>query len=235
MDKNQTWSLFIFAFNEEASIFGVSQKALGILEKLTPLEKELIIVNDGSTDNTLKIIEDLKEKNPQIVVINHPKNQGIGRALISGYKACRFENVCAIPGDGQFNMEELLPFANVPAKTIVSFYRNKNYRYTLFRKFLSKTNSFLNRFILGIKLKDVNWIKIYKKEFFNEIPMVSTSSLVESEICAKMLRKNYNVIEVPSAYQERMGGKSHGASFKTIFLACRELIQLYWSIRISGK
>ncbi len=225
----QSWSLIIFAYNEQDAIENVIKSSLRVLNRLNPEKSELIIVNDGSTDNTLKIIQDFDEK--RIKVINHTKNRGIGEALLSGYKAAQYENICAIPGDGQFNPEELIPFAEFDDNTFISFYRTQKTRYTAFRKILSFFNKILNRYFLNIKIRDVNWVKIYKKQFFDHITPVLTSSLVESEICAKMIRSGYKIIEVQSTYHPRQGGVSKGASLKTIFLAIRETLKLYIALQ----
>ena len=77
--------------------------------------------------------------------------------------------------------------------------------------------------------------EIYKKEFFDHISPVLTSSLVESEICAKMLKNKYKVVEVPSTYHPRDGGVSKGASIKIIFLAFIELIKLYFNLKFTNR
>lgn len=228
-DTLQSWTIIIFAFNEEHSVRNVINKCLSLLNTFNPAESELIIVDDGSSDNT-KIEISKCLQNEKIKLITHLKNRGIGEALLSGYREAQFENICAIPADGQFDVDELLPYKNIPAQTIISFYRTEKTRYTLFRKFLSHLNKFLNRYLLGIKLKDVNWIKVYKKDFFDTITPVLTSSLVESEICAKMMKNKFSTIEVPSKYHPRIGGKSKGASIKIIFQAAIESIKLYFII-----
>ncbi|HOK38246.1 MAG: glycosyltransferase family 2 protein [Bacteroidales bacterium] len=228
----QSWSIIIFVYNEQDAIKSVIESSLRVLNKLNQEKSELIIVNDGSIDNTLKIIQNFDDK--RIRIINHTKNKGIGEALLSGYKAAQYENICAIPGDGQFNPEELIPFAEFDNNTFISFYRTQKTRYTVFRKILSLFNRILNRYFLNIKIRDVNWVKIYKKQFFDKITPVLTSSLVESEICAKMIRSGFKIIEVESTYHPRQGGVSKGASLKTIFLVLRETIKLYIALQKNG-
>lgn len=231
MEKLQAWSIIIFAYNEEESIAQVIDQGINVLKKISNNDAELIVVNDGSTDSTKEIILSKKNSYPNIIDIHHKKNMGIGHALLSGYNIASCENICAVPADGQFNLEELTPYSVIPDKNIISFYRTQKTRYTLFRKFLSWCNRFLNHHLLKIKIKDVNWIKVYKREFFNEINPVLTSSLVESEICAKMLKNNYDIIEVPSIYKPRQGGKSKGASLKVVFMAVFETGKLYLTLK----
>jgi dolichol-phosphate mannosyltransferase len=231
MVDNQSWSIVIFAFNEEASIANVFANVLKTMEKIAPGAYEVILVNDGSTDSTLSVIDNIIKDHTHIKVVSNLKNMGIGKALLCGYAQANNENICAIPADGQFDIKEIEPYAAIPSKTLVSFYRTQKTRYSLFRKLLSFSNKSVNYYLLGIKIKDVNWVKIYKKEFFDTNKLILTSSLVESEICAKMIRNNYNVIEVPSKYCERTGGFSKGNSFKIIAKSLSELIHLCLVLR----
>jgi len=229
-DSVQSWSIIIFAYNEESGIQSVIEKALIVLKQISTVNGELIIVNDGSTDNTAKIIEQFAENNPEIIIVNHQNNIGIGAALLSGYAKARFENVCAIPADGQFNIDELLPFSYIPENTMISFFRKEKIRYSVYRKVLSFTNNNFNRYFLGIKINDVNWVKIYKKEFLENTPPILTSSLVESEICAKACISGFKIIEIESAYKNRLGGYSKGVSGKILLQAIKEMAALFREI-----
>jgi len=231
---SQSWSVIIFAYNEESSVRNLIEHTADVLMQISPEQHEIVVVNDGSTDNTFHEIEICSGVIPNLKIMHHEKNKGIGEALLTGYRNVQFENICAIPADGQFNPMELIPFAEIPEKTVISFYRTQKTRYTLFRKLLSYANRILNRFFLGIKIKDVNWVKVYKKESFQRITPILTSSLVESEIFARMLYANNTIVEVPSVYNPRVGGVSKGASLKTMFLVAGETLKLYRSLRKSN-
>ena len=231
MNPHQTWSLIVFAYNEEGNIYSTLEKTYDVLKTLSPVDGELIIVDDGSQDNTTVIIKDFSKNKENVITVCHRNNKGIGPALTTGYKIASKENVCAIPGDGQFNPAELIPFAVITPHTIVSFYRQKKIVYSPFRKMLTGFNRLLNRCVLGIKIKDVNWVKIYKNVDLKQTNLAITSSLVESEICAKMLLNNKQLIEVKSEYGVRLTGKSKGASFKIIKKALSDVFILYCEIR----
>ena len=231
MLSNQAWSLIIFAYNEEGNIIRTLEKASKVLHELSPLDNELIVVDDGSNDKTNDLITAFAKDKGNIILIRHHKNKGIGPALLSGYKKATKENVCAIPADGQFDTNELLPYAIIEPHTIISFYRKKKTYYSPFRKILTFFNKYLNRYFLGIKIKDVNWIKVYKNEALKKINLTVTSSLVESEICAKMLLNNKQLIEVVSNYNPRLTGKPKGASFKIVMKALGDIFILYFEIK----
>ena len=103
-------------------------------------------------------------------------------------------------------------------------------QYSSFRSALSAANKWMNRVFNGIELKDVNWVKIYKRKSILLFPWKLTSSLIESEICAKLLSRGERAVEVLSYYHPRQTGKSKGASLPVIVQALRETPKLMWSV-----
>jgi len=83
---------------------------------------------------------------------------------------------------------------------------------------------------LGIRLKDVNWVKIYKNSELKELNLKMKSSLVESEICSKLLLRKNKVLEVNSIYLQRKSGVSKGASLKITMQAMSETLKLIFVI-----
>ena len=195
-------------------------------ETIECANNEIIIVDDGSTDNCCGIVRAAAEHFPNIKAVYHSTNLGIGRALRSGYAAVQYENVSAVPGDGQFNVAELIPYASLPHKTFVSFYRKENTIYSPGRNILSFVNRKLNADLFGLRIRDVNWVKIYKRAELERLNVRMKSSLVESEICAKLLLRENNMIECESVYHPRKMGKSKGASFRVVLQAALETLKL---------
>ena len=226
MDNSQSWSVIIFCFNEEKSIQTVFSSANEVLKKMTGENYEIIIVDDGSIDQSPSIIKEIAGNNKNVIPVFHSENKGIGQTLRSGYDKVRFENVSAIPADGQFDVSELLAHPTVPAKTFISFYRKENLQYSLFRNILSYINKLVNDYFLGIKLKDVNWVKIYKREELMNLDLQIESSLIESEICSKLFLRGNKVIESVSVYHPRKGGESKGASLKIVLQALKDTWKL---------
>lgn len=228
---NQSWSIIILVYNEEETISSVFFNLKKFLIENYISEFEIIIVNDGSNDNSEKIIMDIKEINSEVNYIRHPLNLGIGKALLSGYKNAVKENVIMIPGDGQFDITELSDYKNFPENTFLSFYRGDMSNYTLFRKTVSNMNMIFNKYFLSLSIKDVNWVKSYKTKDLKSLNLQLESSLVGSEICAKLNLKGIKATEILSEYHKRIAGKANGASAKNLIKAFRELIKLVTVIR----
>jgi len=170
------------------------------------------------------ILKAIKNK-PYFKYQKHHKNKGIGQALKTGYGLAQNENVCAVPGDCQFNFKELLMCPSFNEKQFVSYYRRRTY-YNPYRRFLNHFNRFLNYFFLGLDMNDVNWIKVYKKSQLEKIDFKINSSLIESEICAKLFAQNIKCIEIESEYLDRLEDESKGGSLKTVKQAVADLFKL---------
>jgi len=227
---NQSWSIIIFCYNEENSIDIVIESVNNFLDSNELNESEIIVIDDGSIDGSEKIIRTILQNNERINYIRLPKNMGIGKALLTGYRNAKNINVVAIPGDGQFNINELQPFLNFSERSFISFYRQlKNY--SVYRKIITGANKLFNKYVLSLDIKDVNWVKAYKSKDLEEIDLKLDSSMIGSEICAKLIMKKYSIIESMSVYRNRVGGKPRGASLKNLSQAAKDIVKLAFIAR----
>jgi glycosyltransferase involved in cell wall biosynthesis len=231
------WSVIVFCYNEAPSIRRVVSQAVALLED-RGADYEIILVNDGSTDDTAAVCRELSAQYPFFRSIDHPKNMGIGTALQTGYRAAKKKYICAIPGDGQFNIELLREIPPFEENVFYSFYRKKtNYNY--YRSVLTWGNRTFNSLLLGVNLRDVNWIKVYTRDQLALASLKLSSSLIETEICAKLIHLNIKPIELQSDYLARSSGTPKGGSLKTLLQALKETIKLVGEVkkfkRINGR
>ncbi|MBX7183106.1 MAG: glycosyltransferase family 2 protein [Bacteroidia bacterium] len=224
------WTIVIFAFNEEGGIGKVIQKVVDFQATADESSVEILIIDDGSTDRTPNIIQEYVKKNPLIRVVSHPRNLGIGKALQSGYREATNDYIVALPADNQFEVELLAQIPAFPASQFYSFYRSNPYS-VWFRKLLHMFNRWFNYLLFGIRLRDVNWVKVYRKDQLQRINFEMNSSLIESEICIKLMRMGIQPIEQVSPYLPRESGKSKGGSFQTVSKAMVEMLGLYRVIK----
>ena len=222
----QSWSLGIMCYNESGNIEQVVRHTCNTASLLAD-EWEVIVVDDGSADDSVPILKRLKAQEfPDLRIVEHGINRGIGAALRSIYFNAAKDVVVALPGDGQFDANELLAYPYVAIRTVISYYRVENTSYSVFRNGLSWVNKTLNRVLLGMELRDVNWILVFRAADLRDLDLRMQSSIVTSEICSKLRYKGWRFLEVQSRYLPRTAGKSRGASLRTIYRAASELIRL---------
>jgi len=233
MDNKNVKSLSVFfpCYNEEANIQRVVDSAIELLNSLN-IDYEIIIVDDGSRDNTGKIADKLASENKKIKVVHHWPNKGYGAALQSGFKASTKEYVFYTDGDGQFDIKELpLLFKYTADYDIVTGFRIKRQD-----NFIRKINAFcwttLANCLFKMKIKDMDCaFKLYKRKIFDEITLKSTGALINTEIFARASNKGYKVYQLGVHHYPRTAGRQTGANIKVILRAFKELFALYRQIK----
>lgn len=232
-DYTNSISVFFPCYNEQANVQQTINKALEVLKKLG-LDYEVIIVNDGSKDDTGKIADSIVRQNPDVKVVHHKTNLGYGAALRSGFKAATKKLVFYTDGDGQFDINELPPLLPLMKECdIVSCYRI-NRRDSFIRKIYGYCWTKLVCFLFGLKLKDIDCaFKLYKREIFDSITLSSTGALIDTEILAGAAKKGYTITQRPVRHYPRVAGSQTGASLPVILCAFRELFKLYRKIQAS--
>ncbi len=228
--KRYSVSVIFPAFNEEENIEKTVRDSLKFLSAHGVIKNyELIIVNDGSRDNTAEIAGRLSGEIPCVKIITHHKNLGYGMALNSGIREARYPLVFFMDTDGQFHISEidkLIPY--VEYYDIITGYRcsRKDNRY---RVILGKMYSWIVFLLFKLKLRDINCgFKLFKRDAFKFEDMYdSNGGAFYAEIFLKGRR--YKIKEVPVEHFSRLKGKQTGANIKTIFNAVIDLVKLMYN------
>lgn len=228
-------SLFFPCWNEQASVEPLTQKAVQVLDTLGA-DYEIIIVDDGSTDQTGPIADRLAAQNRRIRVIHHPVNRGYGAALQSGFRAAVKELVFYTDGDGQFDFNELPPLLPLMKQfDIVSCYR-MNRQEGVIRKFNAFCWCRLVGLLFDLPLKDIDCaFKLYKRRIFDGMELLSTGALIDTEILARAKRKGCTITQVGVRHYPRVAGKATGARLSVILRAFRELFKLRKQVLYSDR
>src|SRR3990167_7722263 len=231
--KNKIISITIPAYNEEKTIELVVKNAISSVSKISP-KYEILLVDDGSIDNTLKIMADLKRKfKDKIRIIHHSKNKGFTGALKSCYENAKGDLIFLGPADGQFDYSELNLFTKeIPHYDIVAAYRIFNEE-SLYRKINSYLYHLLSRILFNLKLKEFSTCMSYSKKVRDSITIHAhpASALFLPEFFYKAIQNNYSIGQVPIHFYRRKCGKQKGANPKVIINTLVEMIKFWLYIR----
>jgi glycosyltransferase involved in cell wall biosynthesis len=228
--------VFIFAYNEESTIGIVVDQTMSILKDITS-DYEVIIIDDASTDNTATAAQQAAQRHAGVRLVRHPVNLGIGETLADGYRQATKQVVCGIPGDGEFVVECLREGAPALNEAdIVSFYRCGN-RVSRLRRMLSFAHRRLNQLLLGLDVRDVNWVKLYKRWVVAEGGFHSQSPLLETELLATAKQRGARIVELPCPVRLRShrGGAGMWGTLQNGVSMTKELLRLFFRLRLSNN
>ena len=196
-------SVVIPTFNEAGTIRDIVRKV-----QATPHPKEIIVVDDGSTDGTCEILKELAD--PTLRVIRHPRNLGKGAALKTGFAAVTGELVIVQDADLEYDPRDydvlLEPLLTGNADVVYGSRFLGGARRVLFFWHMvgNKALTLLSNMVTNLNLTDMETgYKAFRTEVVRRLALQSQRFGVEPEITAKVARLGYRVYEVPISYHGR--------------------------------
>ncbi len=224
-------SIVIPCFNEEKTISKVIDKIL----KLSEIDKEIIIINDGSTDNTRKILDDLKNRSQIISIHNHDKNEGKGAALKTGFGKSNGDIILVQDADLEYDPNDyqklIQPFYKTDAQIVYGsrFMGGDYVRLHYFWHFIAnKLLTTMTNIFTNLNMTDMETgYKVFKRECLQNIQLQEKGFGVEPELTIKLAKNKYIFYEVPISYRGRSYKDGKKITIKDAFRA------LYCIIRYS--
>jgi len=224
MKKQTSISLVLPAFNEESQIARTVEQAHYWL-KHQPLRGEIIVVNNGSTDNTGKILHDLSHIYKELVIVRHKHNQGYARSVRSGCDAAKMDIIAYMDSDGQYDVEDigrLIP--QIQNADFVAGVRRKR-QDSAVRKLNSVLWNSLIKILFRIHAKDIDCgMKIFKRSIWPLIrPIYATGNLFSTELFLRLKLRNIKWVQIKIRHFPRLHGSATGSQFVVIFEAFSQL------------
>src|SRR5687767_15293988 len=182
MKKLSSLSIFFPFWNEEKNVEPVVTKAAEIAPDLAR-EWEIIIVDDGSSDKTLKTAEEISKKYENIRVISHTPNRGYGAALKEGFENAKYDYVIFTDGDGQFDFAESAKFVEGIENSDMVIGFRKIRKDTFTRDVLMRMLKVWDYIFFGFWFKDIDCgFKMFTREALREImPLRSEGAMITTE------------------------------------------------------
>ena len=198
---------------------------------------EIIIVNDGSKDDTGQVADRLATTNKNIKVIHHNSNKGYGEALKSGFYNSKYDWITFTDSDGQFDFSEVTNFIEKQEETqadlVIGYYKKRQVGF--FTKITTKL--FWEPVVLmlfGLHVKDIDCaFKLISKKAISTIPKLEASrgAFISSELLVKAKRAGFKIIEIGITHHERKLGQGTSRSLSVIINSYLDLFKLWWKLR----
>ncbi len=233
-EKKLSLTIFMPAFNEEKNIKLQVENILKYLSSKDFLsEFQIVVVNDGSSDNTRKVVEKNFKDNKHVKIYDNDNEviHSYGSALRKGFSvSTNLEWVFFTDSDNQFVVEDLDKFFDIIAKKkgidYIIGYRAP--RHDPFIRLLNaKVYNLMVQLLIGVHVRDIDCaFKLFKSDVIKSINIVSNSALINTEILYKLKLKGYKYVEVPVTHKRRVFGKATGAKLSVILKAIMDLFKL---------
>lgn len=226
-------SVFFPAYNEAENIEKTVKKAMAVLRKIAD-KFEILIVDDGSKDETGKIAEKLAAADKHIRVIHHPKNLGYGGALRSGFYNAKYQWIACTDADGQFDFSEVTKLLEKSGDYQVVIGYRMNRQDSWLRKFNGWAWTLLVGVLFGLNARDVDCsFKLVKKEVIDKIPPLESTrgGMVSPELLAKAKKAGFAIAQVGVHHYPRTSGRQTGGNLKVIIKSFIDLFRLWKKLR----
>lgn len=234
MQKIPELSVFFPFWNEEKNIKRVIGEGAKIAQQVAQ-EWEILIIDDGSSDQTLKIAQDLAKKNKNIRIVSHQPNRGYGAALREGLTKSKYNMVVFTDGDGQFDFAEVKKLlTKIPGFDIVIGFRKKR-NDSVVRHFLMIFLKIYDYLLFGFRFKDIDCgFKLFRRNAIEAIlPLKSEGAMITTEILAKAKRANLKIAQVGVHHYPRQFGSQSGANLRVLVRALKESFRLWYDLHRS--
>ena len=210
-------SLIAPMYNEEANVEQTYQMITEELDQAGYLDRELIFVNDGSTDNTWEKAKTLAKKQSDLTILGYAPNQGRGKALRTGFDHASGDFILTLDFDLSYSPDHLtrmlVYLKEHPEVDVIltSCYMpgGKTEGVPRFRLWSSKLGNYLLRYAFSPRVYTSTCVvRGYRKQVIKDLVLESNRKEIHLEVISKALAYGYRIAEIPGTLRKRMAGSS---------------------------
>jgi glycosyltransferase involved in cell wall biosynthesis len=225
-------SVFFPAYNDSGTIASLVIRAVQVAGTLTP-DYEVIVINDGSSDATPLILDELARLYPQHVrIVHHPQNRGYGGALRSGFATAAKEFVFYTDGDAQYDPAEmaLLWQKMAPEVDWVNGFKISRSD-PAHRILIGRVYHHAVKLLFGFTVRDVDCdFRLIRRRVFDVVRLEKNSGVICLEMMKKFHDAGLRVAEVPVHHFHRAYGKSQFFNLRRVARTGVDVLRLWWSL-----
>ena len=221
--------MVIPVYNEAGIIRNVIEEALEVLRRHGG-SYELIAVNDGSSDGTLEILNKMMAEIVELRVAHHERNQGMGAALRTGCDQARHDVVTWIPGDGQFDLAEVLKGLEGMNGADMMIALRTGVR-TSWRAAITMCFHLLIWLMFRFDAAEMCGIFLLRREILFQCMPEAKNVFFTIELPVRVRRRGYRIGQFTVPLRPRLGGVSKVANLRTYLSNVLEMTRIWWRTR----
>lgn len=228
MKNLKSLSVFFPCLNDGKSLPYLLDKTYKVLPKITQ-NYEVIVIDDGSTDESREIIKRIQRRYENLKLFVHPKNLGYGAVLMTGFKKAAKEWVFYTDGDGQYDPSELIKLVDKTNNKIdvVNGYKIRREDNTV-RRLTGSIYNFMIQKIYSLPIRDIDCdFRLIRKSSLSKIKLSSKSGLICLELIYKLKKAKARFAEAPVHHYKRLYGRSQFFKFPRLYSMLKDHINFF--------
>jgi len=229
-------SFFFPAYNDGGTIASLVIRAVQAASRLTS-NFEVIVVNDGSTDATREIADELARTYAAVRVIHHPGNRGYGGALRTGFAAATKDLIAYTDGDAQYDPAELDVLWNrlTPDVDVVTGYKISRSD-PWHRIVIGRVYHYTVKILFRLRVRDVDCdFRLLRREVFDRVKLERNTGVICLEMMRKIQDAGFRVVEVPVHHYHRAHGQSQFFNVRRVFWTGVDVLKLWVHLVVLGR
>jgi len=228
-------SVIMPALNEQENIQEAITNTLKALEVYN-IKGEIIVINDGSTDNTENSVINMTKKDSRVSMLKHDTPKGIGQSFWDGVDNAQGDIVVMLPGDNENDPGEILCYYKLleHVDIVIPFIFNKEVR-PLFRNVISSIYRFIINMTFLVNFNYTNGTVLYRKSLLKELDYRSTGFFFQADILIRTAKKGYLFAEVPYRLGLRKAGISKAMNFPSLLQIVKGYFRLAKDYYLRGN
>ena len=232
MKKVKSLSLIFPLYRDRSTVKKMIFNSFKVLKKLKK-KYEIIIVDDGCPEKSGIYAKKFTKNLKNVKIIFHKKNLGYGAAIRTGFKNSKNQWIFQIDGDAEYDVGDLFRLIKKSTKSdLVITYRYKK-KYNTSRIIISWIYNAILRVLFHTNFKDISTgSRFVKKDLIKKVKLSSNSPFVGAELAIKSKYLGYKVSEMGIHTYPRTFGNGSSVSLKNIFLTIRDMLILFFKLKI---
>jgi glycosyltransferase involved in cell wall biosynthesis len=224
-------SVFFPAYNDAGTIPTMIIRALQTLPEVSD-DYEVIVINDGSTDDTGRVLDEMARLYPSVRVIHHTQPSGYGGVLRAGFAAAQKEWIFYTDGDAQYDSRELALLARAAEDGVDVAQGYKIKRHDPFHRIvIGWLYQYFVKFVFHLSIRDVDCdFRLMRRAIFDRVKLESTTGTITFEMVKKIQDAGYRIVEVPVHHWYRQYGLSQFFNFPRVARTLIALIGWWWRL-----
>lgn len=229
--RRPSLTIFFPCYNDAGTIGSLVAAADAVAAECTD-DYEIIVVDDGSTDSSGRLLRELTARYPMLRLVSHGGNKGYGAALRSGFGHATKDLVFYTDGDGQydvFELRKLLPIMTEGIDVVNGYKISRND--PLHRTVIGVIYLRLMRLLFNFHMRDVDCdFRLIRRRVFEHIQLKHNSGVICLELVKKLELAGYRFAEYPVHHYHRTYGPSQFFNLARLASTAVNIIRLWWEI-----